>query len=498
VWWLLALAASVAVAMGATPGGAVAGDSGVWSSPITIVPSSEQTSGASLSVSAGGSALAAWLSGPVPAVYAGPSVGQTTTSCPGGPAGQRVPSCVMPATGPTLSPPYRGRKVVADLGTASGGLGAPVVLNDHGDSQPDTAISGSGVGYVAWEQYRSASDMISVERDGRFSPPRQFLPAGAQLVALEAAPAGSVFAAWLSSAGLAYARLNAAGQLDQVVMLSKDLDGADWPPVFAVNDRGALAAAWIDLDGVKDTNGGSHPSRLQVVVCTPAGRCKVTPSVPLFPGWPHYLDIAVALTDGGTASVLADDGANGAGGVRAAVSRDGGPFSDVQLLASPASYPVARADGPDRIVVVIARGSPGTRWFAYAELTAGADRFSAPRTIPNANGLAFPEPALATDPAGASWSAGPAHLQPPGSLRRPRQGSSSAARSLSCRSGSPAPARRHRSASTGTETRSPSRRDSPAAATGLACSRRYAGREPVTATTGLKRATLAHRDAKMH
>jgi len=59
VWWLLALAASVAVAMGATPGGAVAGDSGVWSSPITIVPSSEQTSGASLSVSAGGSALAA-------------------------------------------------------------------------------------------------------------------------------------------------------------------------------------------------------------------------------------------------------------------------------------------------------------------------------------------------------------------------------------------------------------------------------------------------------
>jgi len=231
--------------------------------------------------------------------------------------------------------------------------------------------------------------IASATRGRAFFVPHAFLPAGGELIALASGPSGPVLAVWEEfpplrlhrHASLDYARLGPDGQLEATVVLS-DIQGDDAAqPAFSVNDSGALAAAWIR--GV-----GSPDSEVRAVLCTPTGHCKMTPSVERHPTSPF--NVAVALSDDRTASVVSDVG--GDHGVLAAVSRDYGAFSRPQRLASsPANTPVATPDGGGGALTAFNDGHPYPgRSFVWSTLIPTATGFTRPSPLGDASEIHSP------------------------------------------------------------------------------------------------------------
>jgi hypothetical protein len=366
---VMAVVAGAAAQSGAAPGAA-------WSTPRALVPSSQYAFSPALAVGEDGEAIAGWFGGTPPQVVMG--------------AARAVAVRAAKWTGST---------VVVDRGTVVGGFKLPVVLSRHGTDQPNglhVALSGPGVAYAAWSEFPGAWMVATAPPNGEFSAPRPLLPAGGQLIALASGTAGPVLAVWAEfpplrlhqHGSLDYARLGPGGQLGRTVMLSS-LQGDDSAQTaVAVNDRGALVAAWVR--GV-----GSPASVVRAVLCTATGRCAVTPSVESFRTAPF--NVAVALAGDGTASVVSDVGING--GVLAEASRDGGPFSLAQRLASTGSAPVATADGLDGALAVFTGQIGGfARGLVWSLLPATGTRFAKARAVGDPN--AIYSPVLAANLAG--------------------------------------------------------------------------------------------------
>ena len=374
-----AVGAGAAAQSGAAPATA-------WSTPRALVASSQYAFSPALAVGEDGEAVAGWFGGTPPRIVAGTA-----------------------RAGAVRVAKWTGATIVVDRGTVAGGFNLPVALSRHGSDQPDglhVALSGSGVAYAAWSEFPSGAWMVATApRDGVFSTPRRLLPDGGQLVTLAAGRAGAVLAVWgefaplrlHEHASLDYARLGSDGRLGRTVVLS-NLQGDDSAQIaVSVNDDGALAAAWVRGAIVSGPMPGP-PNRLRVVVCTAAGHCTLTPSVALFPQSPEYLNVAVALADDGTVSVLADDGPH-APSVQAAVSRNGSAFSPAQQLASPASAPVATADGRNGALAVLTGQIGGfARGLVWSLLPATGARFAKARAVGDPN--AIYSPVLAANLAG--------------------------------------------------------------------------------------------------
>lgn|GEM_PF-4870451 len=300
-----------------------------------LVPSTRYTASPSLAVNAGGASLVSWFGGPAPIVSMEPLRGHHHY--------------------------YVGEKLFAAVGTLGHGFGSPVLLAAHASEVgnaiqgPLAALTGSGVGFVAWRSGPSGPIIVAVEHAGRFGRARVLLPAYDQLVALAAAPGGPVIAVWAVSPRLGvhepdsydYARLSAAGALGRTVRLS-NIQGNDSQAVaVSVNDAGAIAVAWVR--GVGNT-AGSH---VRVVACDRSMRCSVTASVPLFPSWPHYFNVAVSLNNSGEVTVLADDGPSST--TRAAIAPIGGAY---RVLAGSIAGADPLAAASTNATMVIVSGTP--------------------------------------------------------------------------------------------------------------------------------------------
>jgi hypothetical protein len=309
--------------------------------------------------------------------------------------------------------------VVVDRGTTTGRFGPPVVLARHANPDPglSLAVSGSGVTYAAWNPLPpgaapspsglpSGPWMIAVApRNGDFSKPRNLLPAGGELLDLASGPAGQVLAVWEKvdrsrlHGSLDSALLGSNGQRGRTVQISK-LQIDDSQPEIAVNDEGAIAAAWTR----GETNGGAPglprvPDRLRFVLCTPAGQCTLRPSVEVFreDRWAPF--VTVDLTDDGTVCLLIHTGNGGA--LTAIVSRGGRAFSHAQTIAPEAGFQTATVVGRNGVLTVF----PGpvvdnelSGWLRWSLLAPNSTRFGKSHVIKNATGN-FP-PQLAANLAG--------------------------------------------------------------------------------------------------
>ncbi len=301
--------------------------------------------------------------------------------------------------------------MVVDRGTTTGRFGSPVVLARHANPDPglSLAVSGSGVTYVAWDSLPAGTLpapsgqptgpwMLAVaRRNGSFSTPRELLPAGGELLDLASGPAGPVLVVWENldpshlHGSVYYARLGSNGQRGRTVLISR-LEIDDSQPEIAVNDRGALAAAWTR----GETNGGApglprRPDRLRFVLCTSAGQCTLRPSVEVFRKdlWAPF--VTVDLTDDGVSYVLIHRG--NAGDLTAIVSREGRAFSHPQTIATAAEYQAAIVVGGDAVLTVF----PGpvtdnkvSGWLRWS-MAANSTRFGKSHLIKNATGNFSPD-----------------------------------------------------------------------------------------------------------
>jgi hypothetical protein len=143
-----------------------------WSATRELVAPSVQTFSPELAVNHDGLAVAAWYSGPPPRVV---SYGPRTASS---------------------AARWTGNKVVASLGSVAAALRKPVIVATNGTDQRGqikVALSGSGVGYIAWLRSDLSGDMIVTSHRGRLSSPRSLkLPRGAHLARLAAGLNGPV------------------------------------------------------------------------------------------------------------------------------------------------------------------------------------------------------------------------------------------------------------------------------------------------------------------
>jgi hypothetical protein len=313
-----------------------------WGTPQVLAPSAQYAFDPQLAVGEDGQTLAAWFGGARP-----PPVRSKGT-------------LVAPET------VWSGSDVVVDTGTVAAGFGPQVVLSTHGSDKPEglqVALSGSGVAYAAWEQYRGTW-MISSARDREaFSAPRPLLPRGdSQMVALVRSAAGPVAAVWLSYASMSsstamlhYSLLRADGGLGRAVTVGSWNGGTEGTP-FALNDRGAFAA--VDIAG---QNGEGTRAPYPVVhVCDAAGRClrrhKLT-----FGHMPAgaYENNAIAFSDDGTVTVLAgyfktpkNPGPSKPLGLWDTLRRPRGRWSSPQELSTAGERPLAVADGRHSVITV--------------------------------------------------------------------------------------------------------------------------------------------------
>jgi hypothetical protein len=315
-----------------------------------LVPPTAYAASPSLAVDEAGRALVSWFGGPAAVVSSEPLPGHHHY--------------------------YVGEKLFAAAGSATGRFDAPVLLAAHASTDgvsahgPFTALTGSGLGYVAWRAQPGGPIMITSERNGHFAMAHEVLRPSDQLVAL-ASGGGPVVAVWATfpplrshqHSSLEYARVLPDGSLGRAVELSA-LEGDDAGNIaVSINSTGAIALAWVR--GLGDLAG----SRVRVVACDPAMSCTVTPSLALFPTWPHYGNVAVSLDDGDRLTVLADDGPNSA--TRAATATIGGPFrvlpgsiagTDPLAATTAAGTIVVTHGSPDRVETIPAnarRLSPG-------------------------------------------------------------------------------------------------------------------------------------------
>jgi hypothetical protein len=377
-----ACAAVIVIAVGGGGAGARASTGAGWSAPITLTTRYEL--GPTLAVDPRGDVLAAWVGGPpLPPTHFGPLL--------------RAPNAFD-----------RGHALYADLGSlrprsrGAGGRGfaAPVLLtddssfggNDIGELPAgDVALSGSGVGYVAWLSYgtrRHAGPwMVSVEHGGRFARPRRLLTNGGYLLELVSGADGPVLAVWERAltplyTGFYYARLGPDGRLGHTVAISNAAVDASGPPVVSVNDSGAIALAWLN-----GPFGG--PDTLEAVVCDAAAHCVTTRSLKLFRRQPPApAAIAVALDDAGQATVLSDGGSGEPGSVRAAVSSGGRPFTLLAAVPGAAAEPYAVPDGAAGTLALFDNKADSE--LAVSTLAPGAAEFGAPRQL----GFAVGEPPM--------------------------------------------------------------------------------------------------------
>lgn len=382
--WVVSGLAALVVAGSSTAAGTQTGT--YWSTPRVLVPLSRNANSPELAVGGDGVMAAGWLAGTPPVVTSG-GTGTTGT---------------QPST-PRPLPPWYGHKVTIDRGRTTRGFGRPVVLSRRAQGSLHVAISGSGTTYVAWSPFPRGGPVIAyASQGGSFSRARRFLPAGAQLIAFASGPDGPVLAVWdefpplrlHEHASIDYAPLEPDGRLGHAVVVS-NLQGDDSAQIaVSVNDGGGLAAAWVR--GV-----GSPASVVRAVVCSAAGSCTLTPAVERYTA---PFDVGVALSDDGTVSVVSDVGTDG--GVLAAVSHNGGPFSRGQRLASAGDAPVAAADATGGALTVFNDGDGApARDLKWALLPTNGENFTRAITIPDPNEIYTP--ALAANLAGdfvIAWS----------------------------------------------------------------------------------------------
>jgi hypothetical protein len=362
-WLALAL-----VGCAAAVGGPGAAARSGWSRPRALAVADQYVFAPQLAVAASGQALAGWFGGSPAQVSAGGSTG-----------------------GVVRGTPWRGAKVVVDLGTVTGGFASPVVLSTRGSDSPGqlhVAVSGSGVAYAAWSEAFSGRWMIATTRAGRFSAPHRLpLPRTAQLLGLAAAQRGPAAAVWLDGVGsagsLRYALLDADGRLGHVVTVAH-LGGSASIPQFAINDDGGFAAAWMGR-------------ALEAVVCTPKEGCSRPLTVTL--GNAHLgvtNNIPVVLTDDGTTVVLASGHANLMNGgvvmhgLWAVVRRRDAGFRVTPVISPTGDFPVATADGHGSVMVMFNVGRPPVKTLAWSLLGPSGARFSKPRIVPDRHTIYSP------------------------------------------------------------------------------------------------------------
>ena len=362
----------------------------VWRAPLTLVPSSQYTSGLQLAVSADGHVAAGWLQGPPPKVTAGPAAGQVHAT------------------------PTTRQQVTVDLGTLSGGFGKPLVLRSGSSGTlgaPSVAQSGAHLSYAVWGESPNANLRIAVLRDGQPQRPPVIRLHDAQPVALAAVHGGRAALVWEQYGQgfpfLEYALVGANGGLGRTVTIAhlSGQDSAD--PKVSLNNRGELVAAWVHGGGIRFRRPG-HPlpygkARLIVTVCKPAGQCTAPRAIRLETSRPACLNPAVAISDGGIATLLAagqDPGPHGCTtplGVWSATSGTGRDLGPTSVIAAAGDAPVATPLGRGGALTVFNPGTIPYQTLAWSVLTPQRRRFTKPLLIPDPSTINTPSLAANTD-----------------------------------------------------------------------------------------------------
>ncbi len=318
-----------------------------------MVPSSDYVWASQLAVSENGDAILGWLQGQRQEVC--------SERCPPG-------------------PPWHGYRVMVTDGTAAGGFGAPVKLNAHGAGQLDVAqVAGSS--YVAWTglpEQASRWRIVAI-RHGRASVPT-LLGARDQLVGLFTGRSRNAAAVWSTANGrgwpMRYAWLDARGRLGRTVTIAT-AQGFVTGLHVDVNDRGQLAAAWVQ---------GSqyHPTAV-LVLCGVAGRCGAPRRLRISNEPADALEsVAVTLADDGTATALiagstpGNLSSFGLWGIVTHVGRGDGRLS--RIAASGIDVPVATDSGPGGAIALF---NPTPDSLAWTFLSTGTDHFSNPTPLPD-------------------------------------------------------------------------------------------------------------------
>jgi hypothetical protein len=260
----------------------------VWSVPMTLVPSSEYTSPPQLSVSAQGHTVAAWLQGPPPKVYAAHA----------------------------QASPAATQRLMVDLGTTSGGFAQPLMLASGASGvpgEPKVAMSGPHLAYIAWSQLPKSDLRIAVLRDGHLVGAPDVRLHDAQPVALAPLRGGRAALVWDQYGHgfpfLQYALVDAAGRLGRATRIAhfSGLDTANTE--LSINDRGQLVAAWVHSGPAKHSKPGqpiaNGSARLIVSTCQSVRRCSRPRAIPLGRTRPACVNPAVAISEDGTATVVA-------------------------------------------------------------------------------------------------------------------------------------------------------------------------------------------------
>lgn len=299
---LVAAAAAIAASRGA---GSHA--RGGWSRPVRLLDSGRYTFAPVLAVSEDGQMIAAWFARAHPPRICACGEARARRSTPAHHAGRRQ-----------APPKPTGTKVIVDPGSLPGGFERPIVVSHDGtdvEGQLKVAVSGSHVAYVAFDDAHYGW-RIRALRGGHLSKPVG-LPhgthGGSHLVALLSSREGPVTAVWVRFGAhddwsWNYAHLHADGTLGPTVRIAR-LRNGDSEARFAVNDNGALAAAWVQASSTPHSHPGSPPSRPHataiVVRCSVRGACSAPTPVPLGAAEPEYEEVALALSDDGRITVLA-------------------------------------------------------------------------------------------------------------------------------------------------------------------------------------------------
>ncbi len=334
-----------------------------------------------LAVGQDGSAIAAWSQGP--------------------------PPYITSANGLAVPKSWPGYRVEVAFGHVNGTFRAPLTLTSHGSGELYLARSGLGRTVVAWSGAHAAYPPWSLASSTghAFSAP-QALP-DSQILGVISGRDGPVGVVWQhdgQNATLTYSLVDRAGRLPAAAAIAQ-LGRDDSAPVFAINDRGQLAAAWVRTapTGLPETTqlavcaapGRCHTQTLTmfgrgaVVVCSPRGRCARPSPAPSVT--PSSVKLAVTISDNGTVAVLADgeDSTNSSSeGLRGLWARSGrrdGPldrptFSRPQLIAQLGTSPVAATTGRDGTIAVFNVGYPTSR-LAWTTRDPGSTTFTRPTPI---------------------------------------------------------------------------------------------------------------------
>ena len=296
---------------------------------------------------------------------------------------QGLPPYITSANGFAIPKRWPGYRVQVAFGHVSGSFGVPLTLTSHGSGDLYLARSGLGRTVVAWSGVHAAYPPWSLASSAghSFSAP-QPLP-DRQVLGVISGRDGPVGVVWQrdgQEATLTYSLVDRAGHLPAAAAIAQ-LGRDDGAPVFAINDRGQLAAAWV-----RTPPAGSPEIRLAVcaapgrcvtrtltmfgrgvvVVCSPHGHCAAPAPAPRVT--PSNINLAVTISDHGTVTLLAagDDSTNNGSevlrGLWARSSRPDGGFSKPQLISQLGSSPVAATTGRDGTVAVFNVGIRRCAW----------------------------------------------------------------------------------------------------------------------------------------